>query len=163
MYGACLTQQGDGDEKPIYYLSHKLSKSQCKWSVVEKETFGSHFALQKLDYYLHNAQFVIKTDHKHLKYLLESPMQNKKIQLWALGMSGYNCTVEYIAGKTNTCAIFFLDIHIMLKLSQKSKILNDMLGQSSMLMTICMKLIFLIQISSTQGHLHVVNYRRPNI
>ena len=29
---------------------------------------------------------------------------NKKIQLWALGMSGYNCKTEYIAGTENTCA-----------------------------------------------------------
>ena len=102
--GACLTQECDGDEKPLYYLSHKLSRSQCKWSVVEKEAFAIHFGLRKLDYYLHNAQFVIRTDHKPLKFLLESPMQNKKIQLWALSMSGYNCSIEYIAGPTNTCA-----------------------------------------------------------
>ena len=102
--GKCLTQICDNDEKPIYYLSHKLSKSQCKWSTVEKEAYAIHFALQKLDFYLHNAQFIIKTDHKPLKYLLESPMQNKKIQLWALSMSGYNCTLEYIEGNTNTCA-----------------------------------------------------------
>ena len=31
-------------------------------------------------------------------------MQNKKIQLWALAMSGYYCTIEYIKGTTNTCA-----------------------------------------------------------
>ena len=68
--GACLTQECDGDQKPIYYLSYKLSKSQCKWSVVEKEAYAIHFALQKLDYYLHNAQFIIKTDHKPLKYFL---------------------------------------------------------------------------------------------
>ena len=111
--GACLTQSCDvaediipnvSNEKPIYYLSHKLSKTQCKWSTVEKEAYAIHFALQKLDHYLHGAQFVIKTDHKPLKYLLESPMQNKKIQLWALSMAGYNCTIEYIAGTTNTCA-----------------------------------------------------------
>ena len=101
---ACLSQECDGDQKPIYYLSHNLSKSQCKWSVVEKEAYAIHFALQKLDYYLHNAQFIIKTDHKPLKYLLESPMQNKKIQMWALRMSGYNCSIEYIEGATNTCA-----------------------------------------------------------
>ena len=35
--GACLTQECDGHEKPIYYLSHKLSRSQCKLSVVEKK------------------------------------------------------------------------------------------------------------------------------
>ena len=111
--GACLTQQCDDEdgilpnvknEKPIYYLSHKLSRTQCKWSTIEKEAFAIHYSLQKLDYYLHNSRFVIKTDHKPLKYLLESPIQNKKIQLWALGMSGYNCKIEYIAGTENTCA-----------------------------------------------------------
>ena len=70
----------------------------------KKEAYAIHFSLQKLDYYLHNAEFVIKTDQKPLKYLLESPMQNRKIQMWALGMAGYNCKVEYIEGKTNTCA-----------------------------------------------------------
>ena len=80
----CLTQECDGDEKPIYYLSHKLSKSQYKWPEVEKEAFAIHFALQKLDYYLHSRQFVIRTDHKPSNYFLDSPMQNKKIQLWAL-------------------------------------------------------------------------------
>ena len=54
--------------------------------------------------YLHNSQFVIRTDHKPLKYLLDSPMQNKEIQMWALSMSVYNCTIEYIAGTTNSCA-----------------------------------------------------------
>ena len=102
--GACLTQLCDNEEKPIYYLSHKLSRSQCKWSTVEKEAYSVHWALQKLHYYLHDAEFVIKTDHKPLKYLLESPMQNRKIQLWALSMAGYNCRIEYIRGSTNTCA-----------------------------------------------------------
>ena len=62
--GACLPQVCDGEEKPIYYLSHKLRRTQCRWSVVEKEAFAIHFSLQKLDYYLHNASFVIRTDHK---------------------------------------------------------------------------------------------------
>ena len=111
--GACLAQETDNkevflpnvkNEKPIYYLSHKLSKTQCKWSTIQKEAFAIHYSLKKLDYYLHNAKFTIKTDHKPLKYLLESPMQNKKIQLWALGIAGYNCSIEYIAGTENICA-----------------------------------------------------------
>jgi hypothetical protein len=31
-------------------------------------------------------------------------MQNKKIQLWALSIVGYNCKVEYIEGGFNCCA-----------------------------------------------------------
>ena len=111
--GACLTQPIDRkesespvirNEKPIYYLSHKLSDTQTRWSTIEKEAFAIHYALQKLDHYLHNAEFTIRTDHKPLKYLLESPMQNKKIQLWALGIAGYNCKIEYVAGTDNSCA-----------------------------------------------------------
>ena len=59
---------------PTRSLFTILSKTQCKWSTVEKEAYAIHFALQKLDHYLHGAQFVIKTDHKPLKYLLESPI-----------------------------------------------------------------------------------------
>ena len=100
--GACLTQQTDeNEEKPIYYLSHKLSPTQTKWSTIEKEGYAIYYALQKLDHYLHNAKFTIKTDHQPLKYILDSPMQNKKIQLWALCMAGYNCTVQYVKGSDN--------------------------------------------------------------
>ena len=84
--GACLTQHCETDvkdiydvnyyEKPIYFLSHRLSKTQQNWPVIEKEAFPLHYALQKLDHYLHGAEFIIKTDHKTLNYLLESPMQN---------------------------------------------------------------------------------------
>ena len=113
--GACLTQPceegesilpGVKNEKPIYFLSHKLSKTQSKWSTIEKEAFAIHYALQKLDHYLHNAEFTIFTDHRPLKYLLESPMQNKKIQLWALGIAGYNCKIEWLMGTDNTIADF---------------------------------------------------------
>jgi hypothetical protein len=65
-------------------------------STIEKEAYAIHFALQKLDHYLHNAEFVIRTDHNPLKYILDAPMQNKKIQLWALTIAGYNCKVEYM-------------------------------------------------------------------
>ena len=111
--GACLTQECDESETfmpgikneiPIHFLSHKLSDTQTLWSTIEKEAYSIHFALQKLDHYLHNAEFAIKNDHKPLKYLLESPIQNKKIQLWALGIAGYSCKIEYIQGKANTCA-----------------------------------------------------------
>jgi transposase InsO family protein len=103
--GACLTQKtDDGEEKPIYFLSHKLSPTQTRWSTIEKERYAIYYSLQKLDHYLHNAQFVIRTDHKPLKYLLDAPMQNKKIQRWALSIAGYDCKIEYIMGTENHCA-----------------------------------------------------------
>ena len=74
--GACLTQECDESETfmpgikneiPIHFLSHKLSDTQTRWSTIEKEAYSIHFALQKLDHYLHNAEFTIKKDHKPLR------------------------------------------------------------------------------------------------
>ena len=106
--GAALCQlvekDGKQEEKPIFFLSHRLSDTQTRWPTIEKEAYAIHFALQKLDQYLHNAEFVIRTDYKPLKYLLESPMKNKKIQMWALNISCYNCTINYIPGPQNVMA-----------------------------------------------------------
>ena len=108
--GACLTQQhekedGSGvEEKPLYFLSHKLSDTQTRWSTIEKEAYSIHYALSKLHHFLHGAQFVIKTDHQPLKFLLQSPIKNKKIAMWALGISGYNCSIQYLPGKDNVLA-----------------------------------------------------------
>ena len=95
---------GVPEEVPIYFLSHRLSETQQRWPVIEKEAFAILYAVQKLDYYLSGAVFTIKTDHQPLKYLLEAEWMNKKIQQWALKLSGYNCKIEYLAGRDNTYA-----------------------------------------------------------
>lgn len=61
---------GTPEEVPIYFLSHKLSETQQRWPVLEREAYAIMYALQKLDYYLNGAVFTIKTDHKPLQYLL---------------------------------------------------------------------------------------------
>ncbi|VDI26575.1 Hypothetical predicted protein, partial [Mytilus galloprovincialis] len=111
--GACLTQPCDETEevlyglkndKPIDFLSNKLSDTQKRWSTIEKEAYSIHYVLQKLDHYLHNANFTIKTDHKPLQYILSSNFSNRKIQLWALCISSYNCKIEWLSGAENTIA-----------------------------------------------------------
>ena len=49
--GACLTQkvfdpqEQKEVEKPIHFLSHKLSETQTRWSTIEKEAYSIHYAL----------------------------------------------------------------------------------------------------------------------
>ena len=84
-------QPNEPNEKPIHDLSHKLTASQTNWPTIEKEAFAIFYALQKLDQHLHDSEFVIRTDHKPLKYIMDSPVQNKKIQHWTINICGYNC------------------------------------------------------------------------
>ena len=43
-------------------------------------------------------------DQRPLQHIFEAEWTNKKIQQWALKLSGYNCRIEYLAGRENTCA-----------------------------------------------------------
>ena len=97
-------EKGRKLKNPPIFLSHKLSDTQSRWSTIEKEVYAIHYSLQKLDHYLHGAEFIVRTDYKPLKYLLESQMQNRKVQMWALSIAGYNCKIEYIEGVANTVA-----------------------------------------------------------
>ena len=52
---------------------------------------------------MYNSEFVIRTDHKPLKYIMDSQVQNKIIQHWTTNIHGYSCKIEYIEGKKNVC------------------------------------------------------------
>ena len=92
------------NEKPIHYLSHELTTSQTNGPNIEKDGFVIFYALQKLDQYLHNSKCIIRTDHKPLQYIMDSPVQNKKIQNWTTNIHSYQCKIEYIEGKGYVCA-----------------------------------------------------------
>ena len=108
--GSCLVQEHEEDgevyEKPLYFLSHKLSPTQCRWSTVEKEAWAIHHSLEKLNSWISCSQILVRTDHQPLKYLLNSETGsfNRKINSWALTMASYNIDVEYLPGKQNLIA-----------------------------------------------------------
>ena len=102
--GALLVQDSEEGERPIYYLSHRLSETQTRWPVVERECFALIYSLEKLNHYLQGAKFIVKTDHKPLKYLLTSEMKNRIFLMWALKIGAYDCKIEYLDGRKNTRA-----------------------------------------------------------
>ena len=101
--GSVLVQEHDGIEKPVYFLSHSLSQTQRRWPIIEKEAFSIIFSLQRLDFFLSEAQikFIIRTDHKPLKYFFSARHKNRKLQMWSVALSAYNCEIQFIEGKKN--------------------------------------------------------------
>ena len=65
--GAVLQQE----KHPIAFISRKLGPRWQKLSVYDKELLAIVFAVQKWEQYLMGRPFVIKTDQKSLKHLLE--------------------------------------------------------------------------------------------
>jgi hypothetical protein len=65
--GAVLTQQG----RPIAFMSRALGLSKRAWSTYAREMLAIVVAVQLWRPYLLGRKFVIQTDQRSLKYLLE--------------------------------------------------------------------------------------------
>ena len=61
---AQLTQEHNGMEFPIAFLSQTFWETQRKWSTTEQEAYGVYCAVTKWNYYLQGAEIIVRNDHK---------------------------------------------------------------------------------------------------
>ena len=111
--GGYLAQEVDGMEKPIHYLSQRLSHTQKRWPILQKEAFAIYTCMEKLKHYLHGAKVTIKTDHKPLIYMFDSQISNDQVARWALTISQMAPNIDYIKGRDNVPADFLSRVNHM--------------------------------------------------
>lgn len=95
--GAVLMQQGH----PIAYISKSLAPKHQYMCVYDRELLALIFAVTKWSHYLLGRHFIVKTDQKTLKYLLE---QNIHIEFQVAGISklmAFDFSIEYKKGNEN--------------------------------------------------------------
>ena len=69
--GAVLLQLDEnGIGQPVEYASRKMTESEKRYAMIEKEALAITWACEKFDYYLIGRPFQIETDHKPLIPLL---------------------------------------------------------------------------------------------
>ncbi|CAF1565352.1 unnamed protein product [Rotaria sp. Silwood1] len=100
--GAVLLQIYPDGDRPIAYLSKKLTQAQRKWSPMEQECYAFICALDKWHNYLSGIQFTWETDHKALTQLNQKAQINKRCERWRLKILEYDFKVKYIPGLTNS-------------------------------------------------------------
>ncbi len=89
--GAVLAQVVEGEERPVLYLSRKLSKRETRYSTIEKECLAIRWAVLTLRYYLLGREFTLCSDHAPLQWLHRMKDTNARITRWYLvGMSEYS-------------------------------------------------------------------------
>jgi transposase InsO family protein len=99
--GAVLLQIYPEGDRPLAYLSKKLTPAQRKWSPIEQECYAFICALDKWSNYLSGVKFTWETDHKALTQLNQKAQINKRCERWRLKILEYDFTVRYIPGPLN--------------------------------------------------------------
>ena len=104
MYTGVLTQNSDGTDHPITYVSGLFRRSQLNWATLTKEAYAIYMSVKKLSFYIDTAKVTVKSDHLPLKKFLEKKTLNSKVNNWAVELESQNITFEYIPGIQNTLA-----------------------------------------------------------
>ena len=89
---------------PITYMSGVFRGSQMNWACLTKEAYAIYMSIKKLAYSLEDADITLRSDHLQLKKFLAKDTLNSKVNNWAIEISPFHITFEYIKGIKNTLA-----------------------------------------------------------
>ena len=74
------------------------------WACLKKEAYAIYMSIRKLTYYLEDADVTLRSNHLPLKKFLAKNTLNSKVNNWAIEISPFRITFEYIKGIKNTLA-----------------------------------------------------------
>jgi hypothetical protein len=98
--GAVL-HQGAG---PVAFFSRPITPRHAKLAAYERELIGLVQAVRHWRPYLWGRPFVVRTDHRSLRFLLDPRLTTIPQHQWASKLLGYDFVVEYKPGPLNVVA-----------------------------------------------------------
>ena len=98
--GAALYQVVGGRYRPVWFASHKLSKSERNYAPRDVELLAVVFALKKFRQYLALEKFDLFCDHESLALFKTQATLKGKDWRWASQIGDYNFTHYYRKGET---------------------------------------------------------------
>src|SRR6266481_6074793 len=102
--GAVLVQVVNGERKPCSFISRNLIGAENNYSATELECLAVVWSVQKFRTFVECRNFVIETDHKALKWLMDMKDPRGRLGRWVMILQGYTFKIEHLPGKENFVA-----------------------------------------------------------
>ncbi|WVZ98182.1 LOW QUALITY PROTEIN: hypothetical protein U9M48_043651, partial [Paspalum notatum var. saurae] len=99
-FGAVL-HQGSG---AVAFFSRPIAPRHAKLAAYERELIGLVQAVRHWHPYIWGRPFIVKTDHRSLKFLLDQRLATIPQHQWASKLIGFDFSVEFKPGHTNVVA-----------------------------------------------------------
>ena len=94
----------NGKHLPVAFVSTKLTETQRKWSVIEKEAFSLIAFLRKYRQWVLGTVVYVYSDHNPLSFLTESVPRSAKLMRWAMALQEFSIVFQYYPGRKNVVA-----------------------------------------------------------
>jgi hypothetical protein len=92
--GAVLTQETEGKEHVITYLSRRLVDAETKYTFIEKLCLCLFYACTKCRCYLLSSHCIVSGHTDVIKYMLQNPIMSVRIGKWAYALIEYDLAYE---------------------------------------------------------------------
>lgn len=99
--GGMLTQNFDGVDHPIAYISRSLNKCERNYSATEREALAVVYSVEKFEPYLGSRPFKIVTDHASLKWFMKLENPTGRLARWGCRLSQFDFEIVHRKGKDN--------------------------------------------------------------
>ena len=103
--GAVLSQIVNGEERVLFYASNSLSKTEQNYCTTRRELLAIVKYLKYFRHYLLGQQFILRTDHKSLTWLMnwKDPSSCQYFS-WIEEIQQYNFEIQHRSGKEHVNA-----------------------------------------------------------
>ncbi|PIK55024.1 hypothetical protein BSL78_06756 [Apostichopus japonicus] len=96
--GSVLSQIQGGEERVIAYFSKSFSKAERRYCVTRKELYAIVASIKHFHHYLYGAEFLVRTDHGALRWLLNFKQPEGQIARWLEMLGTYNYEIQHRPG-----------------------------------------------------------------
>ena len=109
--GAVLTQETEGKEYIITYLSRRLIDAETRYTFIEKLYLSPYYAYTKLRHYLLFSICIVVCQIDVIKYMLQKPILSSQIGKWAYALVEYDLACEPLRSMKDQIIADFIDEH----------------------------------------------------
>uniref|UniRef100_A0A0A9XSU2 RNA-directed DNA polymerase n=2 Tax=Lygus hesperus TaxID=30085 RepID=A0A0A9XSU2_LYGHE len=93
-----------GKHRPVAFAGRKLSESELKYTIYEKEFLAALQGICKFRFYVEHSKFTLYTDNKSIATITKMDNPNARIQRWVTRLISYNFSIKHIPSRQNAFA-----------------------------------------------------------
>ena len=94
-----ISQEINGEERPVAFASRTLTKTERSYCVTRKEMLALVNFVKHFKHYLYGRKFLVRTDHSSLKWLMNFKNPQGQIARWIEVLVSYDMKVQHRPGR----------------------------------------------------------------
>ncbi|KAI9551000.1 hypothetical protein GHT06_005556 [Daphnia sinensis] len=102
--GAVLSQDSGNGQRPVAFISRKLTDTETRYHANELECLAVVWALKKLRSYIYGRHFTIKTDSSAVKWMVSKKEVKGKFLRSIMELQEFTFDIEHVKGVENQVA-----------------------------------------------------------